>query len=103
MKPLHYILSYFLLGCISFSIIPAETFHHHETDAIVCGQEETHLEEPFFSCELGEFFIPKHKHQHFAFYFKQAAIGFQYLPVVQPVAYKKATILPFKRGPPELA
>lgn len=52
------LLSGFLLFALSMAIIPAETFHKHERDTVVCLEQETHLEIPHFNCELFDFVLP---------------------------------------------
>lgn len=43
---------------LSLAIIPAESFHHHEGDTVVCLDQEAHIETPHFECELFDFVLP---------------------------------------------
>jgi hypothetical protein len=52
------LLSGFLLFALSMATIPAETFHQHEGDTVVCLDQETHIEKPHFECELMDFVLP---------------------------------------------
>lgn len=51
-------ISYFLLIVLSVSIIPAESFHHHEDAFTVCHDELEHIEEKSFECELSDYTFP---------------------------------------------
>lgn len=47
-----------LLVVLSATLIPAETFHHHEESTVVCHEASNHYEEPFFECDLCDFVLP---------------------------------------------
>jgi hypothetical protein len=46
------------LAVLSWSIIPLESFHHHEEHSLVCTDSKTHIEEDRFECELADFVLP---------------------------------------------
>lgn len=48
----------FLLLVLSATIIPAETFHHHEEATVVCHESSNHFEAPHFKCDLCDFVLP---------------------------------------------
>ena len=43
---------------LCWSIIPLESFHHHEEHTVVCTDAFTHLEEIAFGCDLADFVLP---------------------------------------------
>ncbi len=52
------LLSGFLLLALSLAIIPAETFHQHKGDTVVCLDQDFHIEKPHFKCALFDFVLP---------------------------------------------
>lgn len=57
-RTINRLLSGFLLLALSLAIIPAESFHHHEGETVVCLDQEAHIETPHFECELFDFVLP---------------------------------------------
>lgn len=57
-QTLHRLFSGVLIFALSLAIIPAESFHHHESETVVCLDQEAHIEAPHFDCELFDFVLP---------------------------------------------
>lgn len=51
-------LSLGLILVLSFSIIPMESFHHHDDLTAVCLESSAHIEEDGFECVLADFVLP---------------------------------------------
>ena len=60
-KQLQTYIASFLLLVLAGTLIPAETFHHHEEATVVCHESTNHVEEPFFECELCDFVLPAYE------------------------------------------
>lgn len=52
------ITSWILLAVLSWSIIPLESFHHHEEHSVVCTESANHFETKKFECQLADFVLP---------------------------------------------
>ncbi|MEQ8624592.1 MAG: hypothetical protein RJQ00_07055 [Vicingaceae bacterium] len=58
MKRLNQLLSIGLLLVLGLAIVPAESFHHHHEETILCKEGQIHLEVKQFECELCNFVLP---------------------------------------------
>ena len=58
MKRFHQIISIVLLLVLGLAIVPAESFHHHTEDSVLCKEGQVHIEDKQFECELCSFVLP---------------------------------------------
>lgn len=102
-QTLHRLFSGVLIFALSLAIIPAESFHHHESETVVCLDQEAHIEAPHFDCELFDFVLPLlHKTSaasilHFQYFIQRfELVYFQYFTSLK-------SELPQGRAPPFLS
>ena len=58
MKTVNQFISLALLLVFGLAIVPAESFHHHKEESVLCKEGEIHLEDKKFECELCNFVLP---------------------------------------------
>jgi len=57
-KRINQLISIALLLVLGLAIVPAESFHHHHEETILCKEGQIHLEKKQFECELCNFVLP---------------------------------------------
>ena len=99
---LNKLLGVFLFFCFSITLIPFESFHHHDWESEICNEDEAHITMHSIDCDLAEFFISK--------VFKRDTFQFSSFEVLLNTlednfyssVFPKLTELLKVRGPPEL-
>lgn len=74
MKAFKHIVAWALLAILSVSVIPMESFHHHEEHSFVCTDSNTHIEEQAFECELADFVLPVFTDNDASFKFESTSL-----------------------------
>ena len=103
MKRVNQLISIALLLVLGLAIVPAESFHHHHEEAVLCKEGQIHIEDKQFECELCSFVLPtliQNTEQKQSF-----LVGslYTYLIKSTPVGISTFFDIPKYRGPPEIA
>ncbi len=89
-----------LLTILSVSLIPVESFHHHEEELVVCQEASNHVESKRFECGFSDYTASEFlNHQ---IYSKSAITSFEFLFQTKQVDDVSLTNYSLQRyrGPP---
>ena len=103
MKSVNKLIAALLLFVLGLAIVPAETFHHHHDETILCKEGQIHLETKRFECELCKFVLPSLIQNSEEQNFILSTTHYFYSIKDTPSGVTTFFDIPNYRGPPEIA
>ena len=93
-------ISFFLTLVITLTIVPLETFHHHEDPSIVCNDTKDHVEDKRFECELSDVILPVFLNYQVELDFNIQPVNFKFQSIAAQSFVHADYSIQFYRGPP---
>ncbi len=89
-----------LLVVLFLAIVPAETFHKHQFESVICHESIHHFENDHFECELCDFILPVFDSQTFQLHFNLSNTYYSYSNTTVRSITPAHFSLPSYRAPP---